>query len=158
MNTKIYRNGKFERETTSKILLKNAGIFLIPFLVAIGLVKWLHLKVGYDNLLVDVLIFIVLLIVGALGYAYRTLTRIRPLASKEGDLLIINTGLMTKKTIDLSKAQKITCLYISEHNQLMKVRSPGMVPVEFEIKQTDCSTEDLGKFITENHDIEVSYS
>lgn len=158
MNTKIYRNGKFERDTTSKILVKNAGIFLIPTLVAIALIKWLHLKMDYDNLLVDVLILTVSLTLGTFGYIYRTLTRIRPLAHKQGDMLIINTGLVTKKTIDLSKAQKITCLYISEHNQLMKVKSPGLEPVKFEIKQTNCSTEDLGKFITENHNIEVSYS
>lgn len=158
MNAKIYRNGKFDRDKISAILLKNSGIFLIPFVMAVGLVKWLHLKVGYDNQIVNVLIFAVLLTFGALGYIYRTLTRIRPLAYKQGDLLIINTGLLMKKTVDLSKAQKITCLYVTEHNQLMKIRTPGELPVEFEIKQTDCSTEDLGSFITENHDIEVRYS
>ena len=158
MNEKIYRNGKFDRDKTSTILLKNSGIFLIPLAMAIGLVKWLHFKVGYDNLIVDVSIFAVLLTLGSVAYIYRTLTRIRPLAYKQGDLLIINTGLLMKKTVDLSKAKKITCLFVSEHNQLMKVRTPGELPVEFEIKQTDCSTEDLGNFITEKHDIEVRYS
>lgn len=158
MSDKIYRNGKFDREKTSVILLKNSGIFLFSLLLALGLVRVLHTYIGYNNGLVDVLVSVVTMICGLLVYVYKTLTRIRPLAYKQGDLLIINTGLMMQKKVDLSTAKKITCLYVSEHNQLMKVRTPGKEPVQFEIKQTDCTTEDLGNFITSTHDIEVSYS
>lgn len=158
MSDKIYRNGKFDREKTSIILLKNSGIFLFSLLLALALVRVLHTNFGYSNTLVDILVSVATMICGLLVYAYRTFTRIRPLAYKQGDLLIINTGLMMQKTVDLSTAKKITCLYVSEHNQLMKIRTPGKAPVQFEIKQTDCTTEDLGNFITSTHDIEVSYS
>ena len=158
MRDKIYRNGKQEREKTEEILLKNLGFFLIPIITATVIVYWLNVKMEYANSIVDLAVFAIALFGGFCGYMYRTVTRLRPLAYIDGDNLIINSSLFRTNKINLSLVTKISCQNITEHNQLMKVKSPGEIPIEIEIKQTNCSTEDLGNFITKNHEIDVTYS
>ena len=115
-------------------------------------------KYDYADPLFTALLYGVFMTAGLFIYIYKTVTRIRPLAYINGNTLTINKNLIFSETIDLPLVIKISCQYITETNQLMKVYYPGKAAIEFEIKQTNCATEDLGNFINQSHSIDVRYS
>lgn len=155
---KVYRNGKKDRDPLSKILSINLGVIFLGIGFGFSADKYLDRIWEYNDTTVITIIYAVCILVGIIVYLYLSLTRILPLAQVDEDTLKIRTNILFTKKVNLSKASKITCQYCSEHDQRMRVKYPGEAPIEFIIKQTNCSTEDLISLITTNHDIEVSYS
>jgi hypothetical protein len=155
---KIYRNGKHINDSLFKILSTNLGILYIPLIFAFAVDRAAYFRLGEGNLDESLILYYFYFPFGLLIYLYKTITRYKPLARIEGDVLILNLNLFLKSKVDLTKAKKISCQFISEHNQLMKVFYPSVAPKEINIKQTSCTTADLSAFIKQNHSIEVTYS
>jgi len=158
VNNKIYRNGQFERDSTSKILTVNLGVLGISIAVAFVFTRWMSSVMGDEAGFVNTLVFGGLISLGVLVYVYLTVTRIRPLARIDGDTLVVYSGVFSKRTVDLLAVEKITFQHSSEHDQRMKVKYPRKIASEFIIKQTNCSVEDLTSFIQSKHEVDVSYS
>ena len=158
MSIKIYRNGEATPDPASKTILVNLGVF--AFALGMGYLTDRYFKYvsGHTDLMITLWTYATFFIIAIFVYLYRTITRLRPLAIIEGDIMTVNTGLLGSKKVDLGKASKIIFQYSSEHDQRMKVKYPKEIPLEFDIKQTNCSTESLASFVTKNHNVEVSYS
>jgi hypothetical protein len=155
---KIYRNGKHINDSIFKILSKNLGILYIPLIFAFAVDRAAYFRLGEGNIDESLILYYFYFPVGLLIYLYKTITRFKPLAVQNGDVLVININLFIKRKIDLSKVKKITCQFVTEHNQLMKVFYPSKAAEEIIIKQISCTTADLSAFIQKNHSVEVRYS
>lgn len=158
MARKIYRNGTSTRDNTVKVLGVNVGIFLFGAAMAYGVSRFLSGQNYEFERSVYVFVWLFFMLASALLYAYRTITRLQPLAEIEGDILEVKTGIFVKKRVSLDRKPKITFQYASEFDQRMKVKYPKEMAIEFRVPQTDCDIEKLKEFICLDHDIEVRYS
>lgn len=162
MLEKIYRNGKPIPDSAMKTASINLWVFLIAGGMGHMVDRWLKHVFEDSEIQITVKISIVaygiFVAIGLLVYLYKTITRLRPLAFIKGDIMVVNVGLFWNKEVDLGKSPKIVFQYCSEHDQRMKIKYPNKMPIEFIIRQTNCTTEDLAKFVTKNHSVDVRYS